>query len=140
MNRKSNMRGGFTLIEIMVVLAIVGILATFLVPRIIDRPDQARVIKARQDILQIHQALQMYRLDNGFYPSTEQGLEALVIRPETDPVPILDGGHLVTYLYEMITRRRVSVKARETGYKVGFALLILLMVFAFYNDITRFFR
>lgn len=88
MKRKSNLRGGFTLIEIMVVLAIIGILATFLVPKIIDRPDQARVVKAKQDMLQLDQALKMYRLDNGFYPSSEQGLGALITKPETDPNPM----------------------------------------------------
>ncbi len=65
---------GFTLIEIMVVIVIMGILAALIVPRVLDRPDQARQVAARQDIAGIMQALKLYRLDNGRYPSTAQGL------------------------------------------------------------------
>ena len=72
---------GFTLIEVMVVVAILAILAALVVPRIMDRPDEARIIKAKQDIRAIESALQLYRLDNFNYPSTDQGLEALVSRP-----------------------------------------------------------
>lgn len=78
---------GFTLIEIMVVIIIVGVLAALVVPRVMNRPDEARVIAARQDIASIMQALKLYRLDNSRYPSTEQGLAALVTRPTTDPQP-----------------------------------------------------
>lgn len=78
---------GFTLIEIMVVVVILGILAAVVVPRIMDRPDMARVAKARQDIRQLESALNLYRLDNFRYPTTEQGLEALVERPSTGPEP-----------------------------------------------------
>lgn len=78
---------GFTLIEIMVVVIIIGILAAYVVPRIMDRPDQARVVAAKNDIRAIMSALKLYRLDNGIYPSTEQGLQALVQRPETGQVP-----------------------------------------------------
>lgn len=78
-----NLQQGFTLIEIMVVVVILGILAAILVPRIMDRPDQARIIAAQNDIRAITSALKLYRLDNGGYPSTEQGLMALVQRPET---------------------------------------------------------
>lgn len=81
-------QGGFTLIEIMVVMIIIGILAALIVPRVMDRPDQARRIAARQDIATIVQALKLYRLDNGRYPSTEQGLKALVQKPATDPPPV----------------------------------------------------
>jgi len=73
---------GFTLIEVLVVVAILGILAAIVVPRIMDRPDEAKA-----DIGAIVQALKLYRLDNGFYPSTDQGLAALAQRPTTQPVP-----------------------------------------------------
>ena len=78
---------GFTLLEIMVVVVILGILATLVVPKIISRPDEARVIAGRHDIASLMQALKLYRLDNQRYPSTEQGLPALVTRPETAPLP-----------------------------------------------------
>lgn len=72
---------GFTLIEIMVVVVILGILAAMVAPKILSRPDQAKIAVARSDIETISQALELYRLDNGFYPSTDQGLEALVRKP-----------------------------------------------------------
>ncbi|HET9651648.1 MAG TPA: type II secretion system major pseudopilin GspG [Usitatibacter sp.] len=78
---------GFTLIEVLVVVAILGILAAIVVPRIMDRPDEAKRVAARADIAAIVQALKLYRLDNGFYPATDQGLLALVQRPATNPVP-----------------------------------------------------
>lgn len=78
---------GFTLIEIMVVVVILGILAALIVPKIMSRPEQARMVKAKQDIHAIETALELYKLDNGFYPSTDQGLQALVTKPSTDPVP-----------------------------------------------------
>jgi general secretion pathway protein G len=78
---------GFTLIEIMVVVAILGILAALVVPKIMGRPDEARIVAARQDIAAIRQALNLYRLDNTRYPTTEQGLQALVERPVAGPVP-----------------------------------------------------
>ena len=77
---------GFTLFEVMIVVVILGILATFIVPKLIGRPDEARVIKARQDISTIETSLDLYRLDNGSYPSTDQGLQALVEKPGGDPV------------------------------------------------------
>ncbi|WP_158213238.1 type II secretion system major pseudopilin GspG [Pigmentiphaga sp. NML080357] len=80
-------QAGFTLIEIMVVVVILGILAALVVPRVLDRPDQARAVAARQDISGIMQALKLYRLDNGRYPTTEQGLRALVERPATGQAP-----------------------------------------------------
>lgn len=76
---------GFTLIEILVVIVIIGILAGLIVPRVMDRPDQARVVAARSDISAIMNALKMYRLDNGSYPTSDQGLQALVRKPETGP-------------------------------------------------------
>lgn len=84
--RRSAQRG-FTLIEIMVVVVILGILAAIVVPNIIDRPDAARVAKARQDIRAVESALKLYRLDNFRYPTTEQGLAALVDKPTTQPEP-----------------------------------------------------
>lgn len=78
---------GFSLIEIMVVVVILGILASIVVPKIISRPDEARVVKAKQDILAIQNALDLYRLDNSFYPSTDQGLEALNKKPTSNPIP-----------------------------------------------------
>lgn len=79
--------GGFTLIEIMVVVAILGILAALVVPKIMGRPDEARIVAAKQDIAAIRQALNLYRLDNQRYPTTEQGLQALVEKPATSPIP-----------------------------------------------------
>ncbi len=78
---------GFTLLEVMVVVVILGILAALVVPKIISRPDEARVIAAKQDIASLLQALKLYRLDNQRYPTTEQGLQALSTRPATAPVP-----------------------------------------------------
>lgn len=78
---------GFSLIEIMVVVVILGILASIVVPKIISRPDEARLVKAKQDVLAIQNALDLYKLDNGFYPSTDQGLAALVEKPSTNPSP-----------------------------------------------------
>lgn len=83
----SRLARGFTLIEIMVVVAILGILAALVVPKIMGRPDEARIVAAKQDIAAINQALKLYRLDNLRYPTTEQGLQALVVRPASGPVP-----------------------------------------------------
>lgn len=80
-------QAGFTLIEIMVVVVILGILAAIVVPNIIDRPDAAREAKARQDIKAVESALKLYRLDNYRYPTTEQGLAALVEKPNSQPEP-----------------------------------------------------
>jgi len=78
---------GFTLIELMVVLVILGVLAAMIAPKIMDRPDEARIVAARQDIATVIQALKMYRLDNIRYPTTEQGLQALVTKPAIAPIP-----------------------------------------------------
>lgn len=76
---------GFTLIEVMVVVVILGILAAVVVPRVMSRPDEARVVKARQDIRALSAALDLYKLDNFNYPTTEQGLEALTSKPNNLP-------------------------------------------------------
>ena len=78
---------GFTLIEIMFVVVILGILAAFIVPRVMDRPDAARITKVQSDVRAIVAALNMYRLDNYQYPSNEQGLQALVTKPSGQPEP-----------------------------------------------------
>ncbi len=78
---------GFTLIEVMVVVIILGILAAMIVPKIMSRPEQARIVKTKQDILAIQSALDLYKLDNSFYPSTDQGLQALVTKPSLNPIP-----------------------------------------------------
>lgn len=84
-SRRAALQRGFTLIEIMVVVVIIGILAVLVVPSVLDRPDQARVVAARQDVAGLMQALKLYRLDNGRYPTSAQGLKALVERPTTPP-------------------------------------------------------
>ena len=78
---------GFTLIELMVVLVIIGVLAALIVPNVLDRTDDARATAARTDVHNIMQALKLYKLDNQRYPTPEQGLAALVQRPSTPPVP-----------------------------------------------------
>lgn len=78
-------QGGFTLIEIMVVVVILGILASVIVPKIMDNPDKARIVKAKSDVQAIKGALDLYKLDNFNYPSTDQGLQALVQKPAGSP-------------------------------------------------------
>ena len=80
-------RAGFTLLEVMVVMFILGLLATLVAPKILGRAEDARRTKAVADMKGIEQALNLYRLDGGGYPTTEQGLEALVRKPERPPVP-----------------------------------------------------
>ena len=104
--RSRRNQAGFTLIEIMVVVVIMGILAALIVPRVLDRPDQARQVAAKQDIGGLMQALQLYRLDNGRYPTTSQGLKALTEKPEgarnwrpyLDRLPNDPWGHPYQYL------------------------------------------
>ena len=87
---------GFTLLEIMVVIVILGILASIVVPNLMGNKDQADRQKAVTDIVALENALDMYKLDNVRYPSTEQGLEALVSKPDGDPIPknYKDGGYI----------------------------------------------
>ncbi|HEY1405740.1 MAG TPA: type II secretion system major pseudopilin GspG [Spirochaetota bacterium] len=89
-------RSGYNLIELMIVIMIIGILAILVVPRLMDLPTKARIQKAKSDIASISLALSRYNLDNGSYPSTEQGLLALVEKPSSDPVPqnYNEGGYL----------------------------------------------
>jgi general secretion pathway protein G len=86
-HRAALRHAGFTLIEIMVVVVIMGVLAAMLVPRLMGRTDDARILAAKQDIATLMQALKLYRLDNQRYPTTEQGLQALITRPTNGPQP-----------------------------------------------------
>ena len=87
LKQRPRKQSGFTLIEIMVVVAIIAILGATVVPIIMDRPNEARVTRAKTDIQSFSAALDLYRLDNFSYPSTEQGLQALVEKPSGDPEP-----------------------------------------------------
>ena len=95
-NSRPGRQSGFTLIEIMVVMVILSILAAIIVPKIMNRPEEARLTKARQDIRALDSALRLYKLDNYIYPSTDQGLEALVTKPATEPIPRkwISGGYI----------------------------------------------
>ncbi|MEW6441483.1 MAG: type II secretion system major pseudopilin GspG [bacterium] len=87
MKRRLADQRGITLIEMMVVIVILGILATIIFTRVSDRPEQARRTKAAVEIRQMGTALELFKLDNGFYPTTEQGLEALVSQPSVGKIP-----------------------------------------------------
>src|SRR5512143_3283472 len=84
----SSHQHGFTLIEVMVVIVILGVLAALIVPKVMGRTDEARITAAKQDIAAISQALKLYKLDNMRYPTTEQGLQALVKKPAIAPLPL----------------------------------------------------
>jgi len=79
---------GFTLIELMVVLVIIGVLAALIVPNVLDRADDARVTAAKTDVSNLTQALKLYKLDNQRYPTSEQGLQSLIAKPTTNPTPM----------------------------------------------------
>jgi len=87
---------GFTLLEILIVITILGILASLVAVKLMDRPGEARALKAQMDIKSIETALKLYKLDNAFYPTTEQGLRALVEKPTTGRIPMKwrEGGYL----------------------------------------------
>jgi len=95
-NRINYDSNGFTLIELMVVIVILGILAGLIVPRIMGRPEEARQMKTKMTIESLETSLRLYKLDTGSYPTTEQGLQALIERPDTGNVPKKwrDGGYL----------------------------------------------
>ena len=90
-------QAGFTLIELMVVLVIIGVLAALIAPNVLDRADEARGTAARTDVGNLMQALKLYKLDNQRYPTGEQGLEALVAKPTAGPIP----GNWKTYLEKL---------------------------------------
>ncbi len=121
---KNNMRAsvkvsrhaGFTLIEIMVVVAIIAILGAAVVPKIMSNPDKARVVRAKTDIGKIAQALEMYKLDNYAYPSTDQGLMALVEKPSGDPEPAnWSDGYLKSLQKDPWGRDYIYVSPGENG-------------------------
>ena len=87
MHHTPSRSSGFTLLEIMIVVVILGVLAALVVPKVMSRPDEARQVAAKQDISALLQALKLYRLDNFVYPTSEQGLQALVVKPTSEPVP-----------------------------------------------------
>jgi general secretion pathway protein G len=84
---RRRLQAGFTLIELMVVLLIIGVLAALIVPNVLERADDARVTAAKTDVTNLMQALKLYRLDNQRYPSADQGLQALLVKPTTEPIP-----------------------------------------------------
>jgi len=108
---------GFTLIEIMVVVAIIAILGAAVVPRIMDNPDKARRVRANTDLGTIASALELYKLDNFAYPSTDQGLQALVEKPSGDPEPAnwQDGGYIQTLTKDPWGREYIYVSPGESG-------------------------
>lgn len=107
---------GFTLIEIMVVVAIIAILGAAVVPKIMNNPDKARKVRAQTDIGTIGQALEMYKLDNFAYPSTDQGLQALVEKPTGDPEPAnWSDGYLQSLTKDPWGRDYVYVSPGENG-------------------------
>jgi general secretion pathway protein G len=87
LSARRRLQAGFTLIELMVVLVIIGVLAALIVPNVLDRADDARVTAARTDVNNVMQALKLYKLDNQRFPTAEQGLQALMAKPTSGPLP-----------------------------------------------------
>ena len=85
---KINNQKGFSFLELMVVIVILGILATYIAPRFMGRTDDAKIVKTKIDIAALETSLKLYKLDNGNYPTTEQGIAALIEKPSTRPVPL----------------------------------------------------
>ena len=120
-HRKNFWQRGFTLIEVMVVVAILAILATVVITNISDEPGKARIAKAKQDIRAIESALELYKLDNFNYPTTDQGLSALVESPATDPVAAnwKDGGYLKRMPKDPWQRDYLFLSPGENGGAAG---------------------
>lgn len=116
-HRAAGGQAGFTLIEIMVVVAILAILGAAIVPKIMDRPEEARRVRAKQDIGSYSAALELYKLDNFSVPSTDQGLEALVEKPTGDPEPQnwKSGGYVQKLGKDPWGRDYIYVSPGETG-------------------------
>lgn len=113
---KNARHAGFTLIEIMVVVAIIAILGAAVVPKIMNNPDKARIVRAKSDIGQMAQALELYKLDNFAYPSTDQGLMALVEKPTGDPEPAnWSDGYLKSLQKDPWGREYIYVSPGESG-------------------------
>jgi general secretion pathway protein G len=117
---KYRVQQGFTLIEILVVVTILAILGALVVPKIMDRPNDARVTAAKQDVAAIMSALKLYKLDNGRYPSQEQGLRALVEKPSSEPVPTnwKSGGYLEKMPKDPWGREYMYVKPGIAGAEI----------------------
>ncbi len=117
LQQRPRKQSGFTLIEIMVVVAIIAILGATVVPLVMDRPDQARVVRAKTDIQTFGAALDLYKLDNFTYPSTEQGLQALIEKPSGDPEPTnwKDGGYIKALGKDPWGREYLYQSPGETG-------------------------
>ena len=113
----SNMRG-FSLVEILVVLVIIGLLVSIVAPNVLRRADEARVQKVQADFKNIETALKLYRLDNFAYPTTEQGLQALVEKPNIDPLPRnwKQGGYLETMPADPWGRNYLYLSPAEFGH------------------------
>jgi general secretion pathway protein G len=116
-NRQRTPQRGFSLVEILVVLVIIGLLVSIVAPNVLRRADEARVQKVKADFKNIETALKLYRLDNFAYPSTEQGLQALVEKPAIDPIPNnwKQGGYLETMPVDPWGRPYLYLQPAEFG-------------------------
>ncbi|MFO1389744.1 type II secretion system major pseudopilin GspG [Cellvibrio sp.] len=117
-SRALSRQGGFTLIEIMVVVIIIGLLASVAVPTVLDRMEQARTQKARADFKSLQTALKLYRIDNFTYPTSDQGLDALVHKPTLAPVPRnwKSGGYLDQMQMDPWDRPYLYMSPAENGH------------------------